>query len=113
MTRPRLLGMSRSPASRPRTSSARAAVSYSIRHSVLSRSGTSSFQIAVTCARVSAQVVSTGTFGLAHPAVRSAASQPASAHQAMADRSDDRCRARVAGASVPNGSSWSSGSFAR
>lgn len=73
---------------------ARAAVSYSIRHSVLSRSGTSSFQIAVTCARVSARVVSTGTFGLAHPAVGSAASQPASAQQAMADRSDDRCRAR-------------------
>ena len=102
MTRPRLLGRSRSPASRPRISSARTAVSYSIRHSALSRSGTSSFQIAVTCARVSALVVSTGTFGLAHPAVGSLATHPAEAHQAMADLSVDRCRARVAGASAPN-----------
>ena len=72
--------------SRPRISSARAAVSYSIRHSALSRSGTSSRQIAATCARVSARVVSTGTFGRAHPAVGSAVTQPASAHQASAER---------------------------
>jgi hypothetical protein len=100
--RPRLPGRSRSGTSRPRSSPARAAVSYSIRHSVLSRSGASSRQIAATCARVSALVVSTGTFGRAHPAVGSAATQPASAHQASAERSADRCRARVAGASPPN-----------
>jgi hypothetical protein len=99
--RPRLLGRSRSGTSRPRISSARAAVSYSIRHSALSRSGTSSRQIAATCARVSALVVSTGTFGRAHPAVGSAATQSASAHQASAERNADRCRARVAGASPP------------
>ena len=99
---PRLLGRSRSGTSRPRISSARAAVSYSIRHSALSRSGASSRQIAATCARVSARVVSTGTFGRAHPAVGSPSSQPASAHQASAERSADRCRARVAGASPPN-----------
>ena len=58
--------------------------------------------MAATCARVSARVVSTGTFGRAHPAVGSAVTQPASAHQASAERSADRCRARVAGASWPN-----------
>ena len=66
------------------------------------RSGTSSRQIAATCARVSARVVSTGTFGRAHPAVGSTVTQSASIHQASADRSADRCRARVAGASPLN-----------
>ena len=40
-------------------------------------------------------VVSTGIFGRAHPAVGSAVTQPASAHQASAERSAGACSATL------------------
>ena len=95
-TRARLLGRSRSSASRPRISSARAAVSYSMRHRVLSRSGTSSRHSAAIWSRVSARVASTGTLGRAQLLVGSPAARRLR-HQASAERSAARCRARWRG----------------
>lgn len=63
-------------------------------------SGTSWRNSASVWARVRARVVSTTTFGPAHPTVGSEVIQPAgSRHHDSADRSVDRCRARVAVAS--------------
>ena len=93
ITRVRLFGRSRSGTSRDRISSARAAVSYVRRHSVLSRTGASRRNSASICSRVSALVVSTGIFGRAHPAVGSVFSHPEARHHVTAERRAERCRA--------------------
>jgi len=86
--------------SRVRISVARAAVSYSSRHRVFSRSPTSRRHRAAICSRVSARLWSRAILGRAQLAVGSVASQPRARHHPRAERSAARCRARVAGASV-------------
>ena len=70
-----------------RISLARAAVSYSSRHNARSRSATSSRRHnEAICSRVSALLLSTGTFGRSRPAVGSVASQARCRQKPHAER---------------------------
>ncbi len=84
--------------SRERISLSRAAVSYSSRHSVFSRSPTSRRHRVSTCRVVKARVRSGISRRRSSPRVGSSASQPWSCHHRVADRNVANSRFQVAGA---------------